>query len=204
MVDRSRHIVSQDISWHRSRITPAERERLLGHKPATVWLTGLSGSGKSTIAFELESMLFESGHACLVLDGDNTRHGLSRDLGFSPQDRRENIRRVAEVARLFNDAGLVAITSFISPYREDREMAREIVGRERFVEIWLSTRIETCEARDPKGLYAKARAGKLPDFTGISAPYEAPASPALELDTGMHSAADCVRRVAEYLDRNFR
>jgi len=162
-----------------------------------VWLTGLSASGKSTLAYELERRLHDLGHACFVLDGDNVRHGLSRDIGFSAEHRKENIRRIAEVARLFNDAGIIAIAAFISPYRDDRELARSTVGAARFIEAYLSADISICEHRDPKGLYKKARAGELADFTGISAPYEAPAHPAIHLDTGVLSVEQCVTRLLQ-------
>lgn len=187
--------VSTDITWHRGKVSAGERVQKLGQKAATIWLTGLSGSGKSTLAFELERRLLDLGHVAYVLDGDNVRHGLSRDLGFSPEHRAENIRRIAEVARLFNDAGIVLITAFISPYREDRDMAREIVGAERFVETHLAADIAVCEARDPKGLYRKARAGELPGFTGISVPYEHPLSPELRLDTGALSIEESLERL---------
>ncbi len=152
--------VSRNVAWQPGKVSGTARVRLLGHEPVTVWMTGLSGSGKSTLAFELERRLIEAGHACFVLDGDNVRHGLNRDLGFSPADRRENIRRVAEVAKVMNDAGMIVITAFISPYAEDREMARSIIGAERFLEAFLAADVATCERRDPKGLYAKARAGR--------------------------------------------
>lgn len=197
--------VSGEITWHGSRVEAAERGRLLRQRPATVWLTGLSASGKSTIAFELERRLIATGHACFVLDGDNIRHGLSRDLGFSPQERTENIRRIAEVAHLFNEAGLIVITAFISPYAQDRALARQVIGPQRFVETYLSADIGICEQRDPKGLYAKARKGRIADFTGISAPYEAPESPALALDTSRQGVDECVREIlkvlGDYLDR---
>jgi adenylylsulfate kinase len=191
--------VSKDVSWQHSKITPADRARLLRQEPATVWLTGLSGSGKSTIAFELERQLVASGHLAFVLDGDNIRHGLSKDLGFSPQDRKENIRRIAKVARLFNDAGLMVITAFISPYREDRAMARRIIGAERFIETHLCTDIHVCEGRDPKGLYKKVREGKIPEFTGISAPYEAPLEPELSIDTGNLGIDESVAKIIQKL-----
>lgn len=183
---------SSNVVWHGGKVTQVEREQLYRQRAATLWLTGLSGSGKSTLAFELERRLLDQGHACYVLDGDNVRHGLNRDLGFSPEDRHENIRRVAAVANLMNDAGLFVITSFISPYRADRELARQLIGDDRFLEVWVQTDLPTCEQRDPKGLYAKARAGKLPDFTGISAPYEAPDKAALALDAGARPIDDCV------------
>jgi adenylyl-sulfate kinase len=180
-------------------IGPVERARLLRQSPTTVWLTGLSGSGKSTLAFELERRLHQLGHACYVLDGDIVRHGLNRDLGFIPADRTENIRRIAEVARLFNDAGLIVITAFIAPYAKDREAAREIIGAERFLETYLTADLATCERRDPKGLYAKARAGQIVDFTGISAPYEAPVRPALALDTASLSVDACIQDLLDLL-----
>lgn len=199
--------VSTDITWHRGKVSREERVEKLGQDAATIWLTGLSGSGKSTLAFELERRLLDLGHVAYVLDGDNVRHGLSRDLGFSPEHRAENIRRIAEVARLFNEAGIVLITAFISPYREDRDMARAIVGTHRFVEAYLATDIAVCESRDPKGLYKKARAGNLPGFTGISAPYEAPLAPEVRLDTGALSIEESIDRlVGTVLPRlrNFR
>lgn len=189
------------LTRHAGRVALADRERLLGQRPLTLWLTGLSGAGKSTVAYAVEERLVRAGHACVVLDGDNLRHGLNRDLGFSPEDRGENIRRVAEVARLFNEAGLIVITSFISPYAADRENARAIIGPDRFVETYVAAPLEECERRDPKGLYAKARAGLIPDFTGVSAPYEAPAAPQLALDTVAESVPALVERVMEYLAR---
>ncbi|CDG83586.1 adenylyl-sulfate kinase [Janthinobacterium agaricidamnosum] len=167
--------------------------------PATVWLTGLSGAGKSSIAYALETMLRDAGRAAYVLDGDNLRRQLNRDLGFSPQDRKENIRRSAEVARMMNDAGLIVIAAFISPYRADRALAEEIVGAGNFIEVHVSTPLEVCEARDVKGLYAKARAGRIAEFTGISAPYEAPLSPALVLDTGAGTLQDSTRMLYRHL-----
>jgi adenylyl-sulfate kinase len=183
--------MSNQASWRSSSVTPIERTRLLRQSPMTVWLTGLSGSGKSTLAFELELRMHRLGHACYVLDGDIVRHGLNRDLGFTPADRTENIRRIAEVARLFNDAGLIVITAFIAPYTKDREAARDIIGAERFLETYLTADLATCERRDPKGLYAKARAGQIADFTGISAPYEVPTNPVAALDTGSRSIDAC-------------
>lgn len=171
------------IVWQEGHVSAQERADLLGQRPATVWLTGLSGAGKSTLAFALERQLINHGRACFVLDGDNVRHGLNRDLGFSALQRSENIRRIAEVARLMNDAGLIVISAFISPYCADREMAREIIGAQRFHEIHLATPISVCEERDVKGLYRRARAGEIADFTGISAPYEAPLKPAASIDT---------------------
>lgn len=183
-------------------ITNSQRSRMFRHEPVTVWLTGLSGAGKSTIAFELEQQLVALGHACYVLDGDNIRHGLASDLGFAPADRRENIRRVAHVAQLMNDAGLIVITALISPMREDREMARAIIGQERFIETHLCAPLETCARRDPKGLYAKARRGEIASFTGVSAPYETPLEPQLRVDTGTLQPAQCVAQILRHLREN--
>jgi adenylylsulfate kinase len=184
-------------------ITLEDRMRLLRQKPVTIWLTGLSGSGKSTVAFELERQLVSQGQACYVLDGDNIRHGLGRDLGFNQQDRHENIRRVAHVAQLMNDAGLIVITALISPMQADRAMARDIVGAGNFIETYLSASVDTCARRDPKGLYAKARAGQIPSFTGISAPYEAPLHPELEVDTARLTPGESVAGILAYLRENY-
>lgn len=194
------HAPGTAITWHDSKVAADERAELLRQRPATVWLTGLSGAGKSTLAFELERSLLARGRLAFVLDGDNVRHGLNRDLGFSDRDRNENIRRVAEVARLFNEAGLVVITSFISPYRADRAMARDIIGGGRFFEIHLCAGVEVCEARDPKGLYRKARAGLIAGFTGVSAPYEAPQHPELSLDSGRATVEESVAAVLLLLE----
>lgn len=191
------------LFWHPSQITMETRSRHAGHRAATVWLTGLSGAGKSTLACALEGRLVGTGHPACVLDGDNLRHHLNRDLGFSPRDRQENIRRSAEVARLMNDAGLIVICAFISPLREDREMARQIIGAGDFVETHVSTACAVCEERDPKGLYQKARAGLIPEFTGISAPYEAPLRPALTLDTGTLSLQQCCEQMFQHLSQRF-
>ncbi|MFH2135122.1 MAG: adenylyl-sulfate kinase [Pseudomonadota bacterium] len=181
--------------WHNGHVTSEERAVLLGQQAATFWFTGLSGAGKSTLAFMLERELVNSGRACYVLDGDNVRHGLNRDLGFTATDRSENIRRIAEVAKLMNDAGLIVMAAFISPYRSDRAMAKEIIGADRFIEVHLATPIEVCEQRDAKGMYKKARAGLIADFTGISAPYEAPATPSLELDTSKLSREEAISQL---------
>lgn len=173
----------KNVVWHQSQVESKQRLELFGQQPLTIWLTGLSASGKSTLAFALEHALIQARKPCYVLDGDNVRHGLNKDLGFSPADRKENIRRIAEVARLMNDAGLVVITAFISPLRADREIARSIIGKDSFKEVHVNTSIQDCEARDPKGLYAKARSGEIRDFTGISAPYENPDRPDLVLNT---------------------
>ena len=196
--------VSTNITWYEGKVSAADRKNLLRQEAATLWLTGLSGSGKSTIAFELEKRLICLGHAAYALDGDNVRHGLNRDLGFTPEDRTENIRRIAEVARLFNEAGVFVVTAFISPYRADREMARAIIGEERFIETHVAAELEICEKRDPKGLYKKARAGQMTDFTGISAPYEAPANPALRLNTGALTVAETLDEILRHLTPRFR
>ena len=172
-----------NIVWHESTVTKSERESINKHKGCTVWLTGLSGSGKSTLANLLEKALWERGSRSYVLDGDNVRHGLNKDLGFSPEDRTENIRRIGEVAALFTDAGVINVTAFISPYREDRNSVRAIMKDGDFVEVFVDCDLDECERRDPKGLYKKARAGEIPEFTGISAPYEEPSSPELVINT---------------------
>lgn len=193
--------MKRTVVWHAGQITGEERALLLRQRPATVWLTGLSGAGKSTVACALERRLLDGGHAAYVLDGDNVRHGLNRDLGFSPQDRSENIRRIAEVARLLNDAGLIVITAFISPYREDRETARSIIGSGDFLEVHVNTPIQVCEERDPKGMYKLARRGELTAFTGVSAPYEPPLDPACSLDTAERNVDECVDLLMGLLER---
>ena len=181
----------RQVMPQKGKVSAEDRARMLGQRALTVWLTGLSGAGKSTLATEIEKALVEAGRPCFMLDGDNVRLGLSRDLGFGPDDRSENIRRIAEVARLMNDAGLIVVTAFISPYRADRAMARKIIGEERFFEVYVDAPLEVCERRDPKGLYRKARSGEIPEFTGVSAPYEAPASPALVVNTAARSIDQC-------------
>ncbi len=190
---------SQNISRTRGAVTRTDREALLGQQGHTLWLTGLSGSGKSTIATELERRLTESGRLCCLLDGDNVRHGLNRDLAFSQADRSENIRRVAEVARLMNEVGVIVIAAFISPYRDDRRRAREIVGQAHFSEVHVDAPLDVCEGRDPKGLYAKVRAGEIPQFTGVTDPYEAPANPDLRLDTAAQDVPESVEIVVASL-----
>ncbi len=183
-------------------ITTADRARRNGHAGGVLWLTGLSGAGKSTIAVAVERRLFDKGYQVYVLDGDNLRHGLNADLGFVPEDRSENIRRIGEVAALMARAGFVVVTAFISPYRSDRGRAREAGGKS-FHEIYVKADLEVCEARDPKGLFKKSRAGVIPDFTGVSAPYEAPETPELEIDTGAADVEYCVDQVAAYIEAKF-
>jgi len=190
------------IVWHEATISKVDRQQKLGHKSAILWFTGLSGAGKSTIANALEHRLHAAGVRTYLLDGDNIRHGLNRDLGFSPADRSENIRRIAEVARLFVDAGTIVLTAFISPYRADRELARSLVEKGEFIEVFVECALETCEQRDPKGLYQKARAGQIPEFTGISAPYEAPEAPEIVVASDRGSISDCVEQIYDYLVTN--
>ena len=190
---------STNITWHEGKIDKSRREAQNKHKGVVLWFTGLSGSGKSTIAVEVEHMLFSRGVRVYILDGDNVRHGLNKNLGFSPEDREENIRRIGEVARLFADAGMVAITSFISPYRKDRDAARALLQSGEFIEVYVKAGLEVCEKRDPKGLYKKARAGEIKQFTGISAPYEEPLTPELVIDTGALSISESAQQVVDYL-----
>ena len=174
---------STNITWHGSNVALEQRESALGQKGCVIWMTGLPGSGKSTVARRVEQLLLERGIFAYVLDGDNVRYGLNKDLGFSPGDRHENIRRIGEVATLFADAGVITMTAFISPYRADRDQSRAMVANGRFIEVLLDTPIELCEERDPKGLYKKARAGLIRDFTGVDAPYEEPLHPEISLKT---------------------
>jgi bifunctional enzyme CysN/CysC len=185
-----------------SRVDTAARARRNRHKGGVLWFTGLSGAGKSTLAVEVERALFEEGYHVYVLDGDNLRHGLNSNLGFSHEDRTENIRRVGEVAALLADGGFICISAFISPYREDRRRARKASG-DGFHEIYVEADLATCEARDPKGLYKRARRGEIADFTGISAPYELPETAELVVDTAANDVATCVRMVLDYVEKNF-
>jgi bifunctional enzyme CysN/CysC len=184
---RAQNVHKQALSINREA-----REKLNGHRGKVIWLTGLSGSGKSTIANALEVALHAEGKRTYLLDGDNVRQGLNRDLGFTDADRVENIRRIAEVAKLMLDAGMIVITAFISPFRREREMARELIGNSNFVEVYVSTPLDVCEQRDPKGLYKKARAGQLPNMSGIGSPYEAPLAPQIAIDSGSMHIDDCV------------
>lgn len=193
---------SKNLVWHASHVQPVDRYRLLDQQPVTVWLTGLSGAGKSTLATALEARLMAAGHASAVLDGDNLRHGLCRDLGFSDADRSENIRRVAEISRLMNDAGLIVITAFISPFIADRRMAAQIIGENRFCEVHVAASLDVCEQRDPKGFYQRARRGEIREFTGISSPYEVPTAPALVLDSGKLTIEECAERLFASISSN--
>lgn len=193
---------STNITWHHATITQSDREQQNGHKSVVLWFTGLSGSGKSTLAHAVESALFEKGCRTYVLDGDNIRHGLNKNLGFSPEDRAENIRRIGEVANLFVQAGVIALTAFISPYRADRDAARAIAqanAGDSFIEVFVKCDVETCEQRDTKGLYKKARAGEIKEFTGISAPYEEPLQPELTVDTAKESLEESTQKVLDLL-----
>jgi adenylylsulfate kinase len=191
---------SDNITWHSGQVKRSDREALVGQRGVTIWLTGLSGSGKSTIAVAAEYELVKRGHLSYVLDGDNIRHGLNNNLGFSPDDRTENIRRIGQVAKLFTESGVIVMASFISPYRSDRDAVRELMESGDFLEVYVDASLETCEGRDVKGLYKKARAGEIPEFTGISAPYEAPESPELVLDTNVQSLEESVGVLIDYLE----
>lgn len=194
--------LKKHIFWHKGNVSRELREKSRGHKGVTIWLTGLSGSGKSTIAHSLEERLFELGIATYVLDGDNIRFGLNKDLGFSREDREENIRRIGEVAKLFVDAGIVTITAFISPYRTDRNRVRGIHLEGDFIEVFVNCPIEICEQRDVKGLYKKAKNGEIKGFTGIDAPYEAPEKPEIVVDTHKETLNECVDKIINYLEKN--
>lgn len=190
---------STNVVWHNATVTRKRREEQSGHKGTILWFTGLSGSGKSSLAHAIEEQLHQRGCRTFVLDGDNVRHGLSSDLGFSDEDRVENIRRISEVAKLFLEAGVIVLTAFISPFRAEREAARKAVPHGDFLEIFCDSSLEVCEARDVKGLYKRARAGEIPEFTGISSPYEAPSSPELEVLTGEDAIESCVEQVLQLL-----
>jgi len=191
---------SQNIVWHQHNITKEDREKKFGQKGVILWYTGLSGSGKSTLANRVEQILFERGIRTYILDGDNIRHGLNKDLGFSPQDREENIRRIGQVAHLFAQAGVIVMTAFISPYKKDRDQVRSLAARGEFLEIYVKCALEACEARDTKGLYKKARAGQIPEFTGISAPYEEPEKPELTVETDKENLDQSAAKVISYLE----
>jgi len=192
-------LVENNIHWHQALISRSDRELRHGHKSVILWFTGLSGAGKSTLAHAIERRLFEKHCATFVFDGDNVRHGLCSDLGFTQEDREENIRRVGEMAKLFTEAGIIAITAFISPFSADRERVRALVAQNDFIEIYCRCTIDVCEQRDVKGLYAKARQGLIPNFTGISSPYEIPQNPEITVDTDTLSLDECVEQVLAYL-----
>ena len=194
------HQKATNIKWHHGKITKDDRIKLIKQKGVTIWLTGLSGSGKSTIAVELEHALLENSHQAYILDGDNIRHGLNKNLGFSSEDRSENIRRIGEVAKLFTDANIITITAFISPYRQDRENARKLQKDGEFIEVYVKCPLDVCEQRDTKGLYKKARAGEVKEFTGISAPYEEPLNPEITIDTSKLSVEESTKAILSYLE----
>tara|TARA_B100000686_G_C16168118_1_gene654940 strand:- start:3 stop:605 length:603 start_codon:yes stop_codon:yes gene_type:complete len=190
---------TKNLYFHEHRVPRELKEERNNHKSRVLWFTGLSGSGKSTIANQTEKLLHDMGLHTYILDGDNVRMGLNKDLGFSPEDRTENIRRITEVAKLFADSGSIVLTAFISPYRADRDSAREIIGNKDFIEVFVSADISVCEERDPKGLYKKARAGEIKGFTGIDAPYEAPIDPEITIETDVYDIESCAKSVVNYL-----
>jgi len=192
----------KDIVWHDHKITRAERAKNKNQKPCLLWFTGLSGSGKSTIANALDVALHERGYHTFLLDGDNVRHGLCSDLSFSDEDRVENIRRIGEVSKLFADSGLIVLSAFISPFVSDRRMVRKLFPAGEFIEVFMDTPLDTCEDRDPKGLYRKARAGEIKSFTGIDSPYEAPPHPEVRLDTSTMTVDECVKALIKHLSKN--
>ncbi|WP_112182155.1 MULTISPECIES: adenylyl-sulfate kinase [Paraliobacillus] len=194
-------VEATNIVWHDSIVTKEDRQSLKKQKSAVLWFTGLSGSGKSTVSVDLEKKLFEHGVHTYRLDGDNIRHGLNNNLGFSAQDRKENIRRIGEVSKLMVDAGLLTLSAFISPYREDRDHVRSLLASEEFVEIYVKCSLESCEERDPKGLYKKARAGEIKGFTGIDDPYEEPLNPEVIIETDKQSVDESVKKIIDYLNR---
>jgi adenylylsulfate kinase len=191
---------SRNIVWHNNEVTREQREHVLGQHARLLWFTGFSGSGKSTVAVRLEARLIANGKLAYLLDGDNVRHGLCGDLGFSDDDRRENLRRVGHVGRLFVDSGVITIAAFISPFRHDRDLVRSLMVPGDFIEVHVDTPLSVCEERDPKGLYKKARAGLIGDFTGISSPYEPPVNPEVRINTGEMSPDECVDVIMDYLD----
>ncbi len=191
-----------NIVWHQHKVLKGDRAKIKGHNPCILWFTGLPSSGKSTIANELESALFQMGIHTYLLDGDNVRHGLNKNLGFSVEDRQENIRRIGEVAKLFVDAGVLVLTAFISPFTEDRQAARKLVKEGEFIEVYAKCSLDVCKERDPKGLYQKAINGKIKDFTGISHPYEEPPNPEIIIETDKYSVEECVKKIITYLEEN--
>lgn len=195
--------MSKNIVWHSTKVSNEDREKLNGHKGACIWFTGLSGSGKSTLANELELRLHKLDKHTYLLDGDNIRHGLNKNLDFSDESRQENIRRIGEVAKLFVDAGIIVLTAFISPFKSDRDQVRNLIDNDKFIEVYVECDLETCEERDPKGLYKKARAGEIKDFTGINSPYEKPEYPELIIDNSKNSNIHYnVEKIISFLSSN--
>lgn len=194
--------MSENVVWHDHRLQKDERSDMKQQKPCLIWFTGLSGSGKSTVANALEDGLYKLGYHTYLLDGDNVRHGLNKDLGFSDEDRVENIRRIGEVANLFVDAGIIVLTAFISPFTSERQMVRELMADDEFIEVYVKAPLEVCEERDPKGLYKKARAGEIKNFTGIGSRYEEPDSPELVVNTDQLSVEECAESIMNYLKEN--
>ncbi|GAB2197047.1 adenylyl-sulfate kinase [Sessilibacter sp. MAH4] len=192
--------MSLNIKWHDTQVSHAQRVAQKNQRPCIIWFTGLSGAGKSTLANAVDFELYTRSHHTYVLDGDNIRHGLNKDLSFSDEDRVENIRRIGEASKLFVDAGLIVLSAFISPFRQDRDMVRHLVEKRQFVEVYVATPIEVCEDRDPKGLYKRARNGEIKHFTGIDSPYEAPESPEIKIDTSKYSLEDAKNQVISYLE----
>jgi adenylylsulfate kinase len=193
--------MADNVFWHQGQVSRADRAERNGHKSFVLWFTGLSGAGKSTLAHAVEAELFRCGHQVMVLDGDNVRHGLCSDLGFTEEDRHENLRRIGEISKLFVEAGVIVLAAFVSPYRSDRDRVRSMLPHGDFLEVYCKCGLETCEARDPKGLYARARRGEVKNFTGISAPYEEPLRPELIVETDKESLAEEVARAMEVLRR---
>jgi len=195
-------VKDENIVWHEHNLSKKQRSEQKRQKPCILWFTGLSGSGKSTIAGALEQRLFEMGHHTYLLDGDNVRHGLNKDLGFSDKDRVENIRRIGEMSALFADAGLLVLSAFISPFRSDRSMVRELVKENEFIEVFMDTPLDVCEQRDPKGLYKKARSGEIKNFTGIDSSYEPPEKAEITINTATDSVESCVEQIVSYLQKS--
>lgn len=193
--------MDKHIVWHETLVTKPERNRINKHKSGLVWFTGLPASGKSTLAHHLEKELFDRGIRAYVLDGDNVRHGINANLGFSREDRRENLRRIAEISKLFVDAGVVVLAAFVSPYKEDRDFVKSVVGQDGFFEVYVKCSVDVCEKRDPKGHYKRAKAGIIKEYTGVSAPYEVPETPDIEIDTEELDVQTSVQRILEFLDK---
>ncbi len=193
---------SENIVWHKSAVKQTDRENRNGHKGFVIWFTGLSGAGKSTLAVEVEKQLFKLGCSTYTLDGDNIRHGLNKNLDFSSKGRIENIRRIGEVAKLFTDAGVIVCTAFISPYKKDRNSVRQLLDKNRFIEVFINCPLKECEKRDPKGLYKKARKGEITDFTGISAPYEQPENAEITVDSSVETVKESAGKILKYLNKH--